>query len=168
LTAVALASANGGRQEVRGRGLRLAAFGVVALLAVPLLLVIGLLGWAQWEVHKMTAEGKLSPRPELEQASSTPLLDLPGHRVTAVLVKFPPGAHAPEHHHEATVYVFVLAGAVRSAVSNQAPGVFTIGQSFEEPLGSVHLYADNASATDPAVALAIFVHREGAQLTVFH
>ncbi|MGE0213728.1 MAG: cupin domain-containing protein, partial [Parvibaculaceae bacterium] len=105
---------------------------------------------------------------EQEQVSTTTLLDLPGYRMTALLVKFPPGARSPEHHHEATVFVYVLGGTIRSAVSGQAPGVFSIGHSFEEPMGAVHLYADNASATEPAVALAVFVHREGARLTVFH
>ncbi len=166
MTAATLAAAQAGPRP--HHLIRAAAWIIGTILAVPLVALLALHGWAQWEIHRMAAEAAAKPRPELEQVSSTKLLDLPGHRVTAMLVKFPPGAHSPEHHHEATVFVYVLGGAIRSAVSDQAPGTFATGQSFEEPLGAIHFYASNASETDPAVALAVFVHKEGARLTVFH
>jgi quercetin dioxygenase-like cupin family protein len=139
-----------------------------ALLLAPFLLLAGLHGWAQWEVHRMASASAQAPRPEAQQISTTTLLDIPGHRMTVAMVKFPPGARSPEHHHEATVFVYVLAGAIRSAVSGQAPGVFSVGQTFEEPLGSVHLYADNASEAEPAAALVVFIHTPEARLTVYH
>jgi quercetin dioxygenase-like cupin family protein len=40
-----------------------------------------------------------------------------------------------------------------------------VGQSFFEPPGAVHLVSANASMTEPAELIAVFVADEGAQLT---
>ena len=45
--------------------------------------------------------------------------------------------------------------------------VYKAGESFFEPPGSEHLVSENASATEPASLLAIFVADDGAQLTTF-
>ena len=42
-----------------------------------------------------------------------------------------------------------------------------VGQSFFEPPGAVHLVSANASNTEPAELIAVFVADEGAQLTTF-
>jgi len=99
---------------------------------------------------------------------SEPLAAEPHKRVTSVIVDFPPNAFSPEHHHEADLYVYVLEGTIRSQLGGQGVETYTKGQSFFEPDGSVHLFAENTSATEPARILAVFVHREGARLTVFH
>ena len=44
---------------------------------------------------------------------------------------------------------------------------FGVGQSFFEPPGSTHLVSANASATEPAELIAVFVADEGAQLTTY-
>ena len=64
----------------------------------------------------------------------------------------------------------VEVGRKMRAPSDEEPGVetYTAGQSFFEPDGSTHLFAENANPSEPAKILAVFVHREGAQLTVFH
>ena len=41
---------------------------------------------------------------------------------------------------------------------------YKAGESFFEPPGSTHLVSENASATEPASLLAIFVADEGATL----
>jgi len=99
---------------------------------------------------------------------SEPLAAEPHKRITSVIVDFPPNAFSPEHHHEADLYVYVLEGTIRSQLGGQKVETYTKGQSFFEPDGSVHLFAENTSATEPARILAVFVHREGARLTVFH
>jgi quercetin dioxygenase-like cupin family protein len=45
--------------------------------------------------------------------------------------------------------------------------VYKAGESFFEPPGSEHLVSENASATEPASLLAVFVADDGAQLTTF-
>ncbi len=43
--------------------------------------------------------------------------------------------------------------------------VYQAGETFFEPAGSRHLVSENASATEPARLLAVFVADAGAQLT---
>ncbi len=92
----------------------------------------------------------------------------PNKRVTSTEVTFPPNAFSPEHHHEADLYVYVLEGTIRSQLGGQPIMTYTKGQSFFEPDGSVHLFAENPSASEPAKILAVFVHKEGARLVVYH
>jgi quercetin dioxygenase-like cupin family protein len=62
----------------------------------------------------------------------------------------------------------VLSGEIRS--ENSATGgtkVYKAGESFFEPPGSEHLVSENASTTEPASLLAVFVADDGAKLTTF-
>ncbi len=61
-----------------------------------------------------------------------------------------------------------LSGVIRSQLQDQPPIVYWAGESFFEPPGSVHLLAENMSATEPARILAVFVADEGATLTTYH
>jgi quercetin dioxygenase-like cupin family protein len=108
------------------------------------------------------------PRTSVTPISSEPLPDDPLKRITAMLVDFPPDAYSPEHHHEASLYVYVLKGEIRSQLKGHRAQVFKTGDSFHEPEGSIHLFAENMSAIESAQVLAVFVHKEGARLTVFH
>jgi quercetin dioxygenase-like cupin family protein len=116
------------------------------------------------------ASSAVSGRPATNATitGSEPLAADPHKRVTSMEVVFPPDAFSPEHHHEADLYVYVLEGTIRSQLGGQPVMTYTKGQSFFEPDGSVHLFAENASAAEPAKILAVFVHREGARLVVFH
>ncbi len=109
-------------------------------------------------------------RPATKSAiiSSHAIPDVPGKQVTAVLVDFPPGAFSPEHHHEGSLYVQVLKGTIRSQLGGEPAQVFQAGQSFFEPLGSVHLFAENVSLTEDAQLLVVYVHDKGARLIVYH
>ena len=61
----------------------------------------------------------------------------------------------------------MLSGAIRSQVSTSGPAkVYQTGESFFEPPGSDHLVSANASTTEPASLLAIFVADDGATLTM--
>jgi quercetin dioxygenase-like cupin family protein len=66
------------------------------------------------------------------------------------------------------VFAYVLSGAVRSQTSVGGPArVYKTSESFFEPPGSEHLVSENASASEPASLLAVFVADDGAQLTIF-
>jgi quercetin dioxygenase-like cupin family protein len=66
------------------------------------------------------------------------------------------------------VFAYVLSGEIRSENSANGPaGVYKAGETFFEPPGSAHLVSENASTTEPASLLAIFVADDGAQLTTF-
>ena len=94
------------------------------------------------------------------------LADLPGKKLTAVVVRYAPGGKSPQHHHGGDVFAFVISGAVRSQNSATGPArVYRAGESFFEPAGSTHLVSENASSQEPAQLLAVFVAESGAQLT---
>ena len=101
-------------------------------------------------------------------ALSEKLPNVPGKSVTAVVVTFPPGVKSPPHHHAGSVLVYVLSGEVRSENSATGPArLYKAGETFFEPAGSTHLVSENASATEPATILAVFVADDGAKLTTY-
>ena len=96
------------------------------------------------------------------------LPNVPGKTLTAVTVNYAPGGKTAAHHHAGSVLVYVLSGAIRSEVSGAGPAkVYKAGESFFEPPGSKHLVSENASDTEPASLLAIFIADDGALLTTF-
>src|SRR3954447_4622281 len=97
---------------------------------------------------------------------SEKLPNVPGQSLTAVVVNYAPGGKSPAHHHAGSVFAFILSGAVRSEVTpGGAVKVYKAGESFFEAPGSSHLVSENASETEPASLLAVFVADEGAKLT---
>jgi quercetin dioxygenase-like cupin family protein len=106
------------------------------------------------------------PNVTIEPIFGTALPNVPGKRLSAVVVTYAPGAASPQHHHAGSVYAYVLSGTIRSENSATGPVKdFKAGQSFFEPPGSHHVISANASATEPATLLAIFVADDGAILT---
>ena len=96
------------------------------------------------------------------------LPNVPGKSLTAVVVNYAPGGKSASHHHAGSVFAYVLSGSIRSENSATGPArVYQAGETFFEPPGSEHLVSENASATEPASLLAVFVADDGAQLTTF-
>ena len=96
------------------------------------------------------------------------LPNVPGKSITAVMVNYAPGGKSPKHRHAGSVFAYVLSGSIRSENSATGPAkVYKAGESFFEPPGSEHLVSENASATEPASLLAVFVADDGARLTTF-
>jgi quercetin dioxygenase-like cupin family protein len=94
------------------------------------------------------------------------LKDIPGIKVTSVVVEYGPGDRSPAHHHAGSVFAYVLQGAIRSENSATGPvKIYRTGESFFEPAGSIHLVSENASPRKPARLLAVFVAPADAQLT---
>ena len=92
---------------------------------------------------------------------------LPGQQLTGVLVEYGPGGSSPPHHHttEGSVVAYVLEGAIRSKVNDGPVTVHQAGESWLEPPGAAHSVSENASTTEPARLLAVFVAAAGAELT---
>jgi quercetin dioxygenase-like cupin family protein len=85
--------------------------------------------------------------------------NVPGKNLVAVVVSYPPGGKSLPHHHakSAFIYARVLAGAIRSAVGTEPEKVYRTGESFHEDPGADHRVSENASATQPASLLAVFI-----------
>ena len=104
---------------------------------------------------------------KVEVISSYVLPNVPGKRVTVVRVFYGPGGFTRAHRHAGSVTAYVTKGEIRSQLGGGPVETFKVGQSFFEPPGSTHLVSANASNTEPAELIAIFVADEGAQLTTF-
>jgi quercetin dioxygenase-like cupin family protein len=97
---------------------------------------------------------------------SEKLPNVPGKTLTGVLVKYAPGGKSASHAHAGSVYAYVLSGKIRSENSVTGPvRVYSAGEGFFEPPGSTHTISENASDTEPASLLAIFIADDGAPLT---
>jgi quercetin dioxygenase-like cupin family protein len=97
---------------------------------------------------------------------SAALQNAPGSRLTAVVVRYGPGESSRAHHHAGSVFAYVLSGSIRSQNSATGPArIYKTGEGFFEPDGSIHSISENASSTEPASLLAVFVAPEGAELT---
>ena len=96
------------------------------------------------------------------------MLNVSGKTLTAVVVTYAPAGKSGAHHHAGSVFAYVLSGAIRSESSATGPvKVYKAGESFFEPPGSTHLISENASTTEPASLLAVYVVDDGARLTSF-
>jgi catalase len=94
------------------------------------------------------------------------LPNVPGQTLTAITVNYEPGGKSSQHQHAGSVFAYVLNGAIRSENSATGPAwVYQAGETFFEPPGSKHLVCENASTTEPASLLAVFVAPDQAQLT---
>jgi quercetin dioxygenase-like cupin family protein len=89
--------------------------------------------------------------------------NIPGKSLVAVVVDYAPGAASAPHAHakSAFVYAYVISGKIESKVDDGPAHVFGAGESFHEVPGSLHPVSRNASATEPARLLAVFVVDDG-------
>ncbi|MBI5261660.1 MAG: cupin domain-containing protein [Bradyrhizobium sp.] len=115
----------------------------------------------------MTSGAAASPLEKVEPIDSYALPNVPGKRVTIVRVSYGPGGFTRAHRHSGSVTAYVTKGEIRSQLGGGPLETFKVGQSFFEPPGSTHLVSANASNTEPAELIAVFVADDGAQLTTF-
>jgi quercetin dioxygenase-like cupin family protein len=87
------------------------------------------------------------------------LPNVPGKSIKGVLVEYGPGGTSSAHTHpkSAFIYATVLEGAIRSSVNDGPVVTYRTGQSFSEIPGDRHSVSENASKTEPAKLLAVFV-----------
>jgi quercetin dioxygenase-like cupin family protein len=87
------------------------------------------------------------------------LPNVPGKSMKGVLVEYGPGASSPAHTHPASAFIYatVLEGAVRIQVNGGLVTVYRSGENFVEMPGDHHDISANASDTETAKLLAVFV-----------
>jgi len=87
------------------------------------------------------------------------LPNVPGKSMKGVLVEYAPGGMSPGHTHPSSAFIYatVLEGAIRSQVNNGPVTVYKAGENFSENPGDRHGVSANASTTQPAKLLAVFV-----------
>jgi len=87
------------------------------------------------------------------------LPNVPGKSIRGVLVEYEPGASSPAHTHASSAFIYatVLEGAIRSQVNDGPVTTYRAGENFSENPGDRHAVSENASTTEPARLLAVFV-----------
>jgi len=104
----------------------------------------------------------------LEAVLAEKLSVVPGKVLTAQIVHYPPGGASQAHRHDADVFAFVLSGDIVSQTEGFGDAkVYHAGEGRFEKRGDHHVVSRNASATEPASMLVVYVHSEGAKLTTF-
>ena len=92
------------------------------------------------------------------------LSNIPGKDGTMLIVEYPPGGADPVHRHNANAFVYVLEGSVIMQVKGSEPVTFHPGQTFYEGPDNIHVVGRNASKTEPAKFLVVFVKNKGAPI----
>ncbi|QRM33753.1 cupin domain-containing protein [Microvirga sp. VF16] len=92
--------------------------------------------------------------------------NIPGKTLIALEVAYAPGGKSPSHFHpkSAFIYAHVTSGAIRSQVGDGPARVYQVGEGWYEDPGSHHKVSENASTTEPAKLLAVFVTDPGETL----
>jgi quercetin dioxygenase-like cupin family protein len=107
----------------------------------------------------LAAQETIAPGAKVSVVFDQELPNVPGKSLRAVLVEYAPGAGSPSHHHPASAFIYarVLEGAIRSKVNEGPERTYQAGEHWTERSGDHHQISKNASATEPAKLLAIFV-----------
>jgi quercetin dioxygenase-like cupin family protein len=104
-----------------------------------------------------------------ESAVVTPLMlkelpDIPGKEMLMITVEYPPGSVDPVHRHDAHAFIYVLQGSIVMQVRGGKGVTLMPGQTFYEGPDDVHTVGRNASATEPAKFIVVFVKKKGADV----
>ena len=104
---------------------------------------------------KAAAQDRETVTPAFQEAIS----NIPGKSLIGLVVSYPPGGKSPAHSHPRSAFItgYVLSGSIRSQVNDGETQVFHAGEHWTEPPDAYHPISENASATEPASLLAIFV-----------
>ena len=80
-------------------------------------------------------------------------------------VTYPPGVVSASHQHPGPTFGYVVRGRIRWAINGEPAKVLEAGQSFFEPMGSVHSTSANASDTEPATIAVVILAKAGEPLS---
>lgn len=96
---------------------------------------------------------------QIKQIFEQTITNTPGKTMIAVEVNYAPGEKTPPHHHASSAFImaYVVQGAIRSQTEGQPVQVYQTGESWYESAGAHHIISENASDSEPAKLLAVFV-----------
>lgn len=92
-----------------------------------------------------------------------PALD--GWQGNMLEVTYPPGVVSAAHQHPGPTFGYVVRGKIKWAINGEPARILEAGQSFFEPMGSVHSTSANASDTEPATISVVILSRPGEPLS---
>jgi quercetin dioxygenase-like cupin family protein len=88
-----------------------------------------------------------------------------GFQGTMLEVTYPPGVVSAAHQHPGPTFGYVVSGKIRWAINGEPAKILEAGQSFFEPMGSVHSTSANASDTEPAKISVVILSKPGEPLS---
>jgi quercetin dioxygenase-like cupin family protein len=88
-----------------------------------------------------------------------------GWQGTMIEVTYPPGVVSAAHQHPGPTFGYVVRGRIRWAINGEPAKVLEAGQTFFEPMGSVHSTSANASDTEPATISVVILGKPGEPLS---
>src|SRR6478672_720908 len=120
------------------------------------------LSWRPWPAYRWRGRSTAGPshyRTPTGLGSDQQLPNVPAKSLRVVLVEYGPGGGSPSHRHPSSAFIYarVLEGAIRSKVNEAPERTYQAGESWIEKPGDHHQVSHNASDTEPAKLLAIFV-----------
>jgi len=86
----------------------------------------------------------------------------PERDLILVEVTYPPGTGSPVHLHANGVMAFVVSGSITSKVDDGPERAYRAGEAWWEPPGAIHRVSRNASSSESATLLAIYIASAGA------
>jgi quercetin dioxygenase-like cupin family protein len=86
----------------------------------------------------------------------------PARDISLVEVTYPPGTGSPPHVHANGVMAFVVSGTIVSKVGEEPEQTFHAGDAWWESVGAIHRVSRNASSSESATLLAIYIAAAGA------
>lgn len=100
-----------------------------------------------------------APQETVTVAADESIPNVPGKRLVSHIVDYAPGGRSASHRHarSAFIYAYVLSGRIRSQVNDEPVRVYGPGEMWFESPGSHHRVSENASDTEPARLLAVFI-----------
>jgi quercetin dioxygenase-like cupin family protein len=86
--------------------------------------------------------------------------------VQALVIELAPGAGAPSHRHDVAVLAYVTEGVVENQFDGGPLHTHKLGDSWWEAPGTVHNVARNASMTERARLLVVYIGEDGKAASV--
>lgn len=96
----------------------------------------------------------------------TDLPDIEGREAVVLEVEYPPGVASASHRHNAHTIVYVLEGSVVMQVAGGDEKTLVAGETFYENPDDIHSVSRNASDTEAARILVVFIKEKDAAMTV--
>ena len=104
---------------------------------------------------------------DVEQLFQSALPNVSGKDFTVITVAYPPGVKSKPHRHgQAFLYAYVLEGSIRNQVEGEPVHIYEEGEGWSESPGAHHVVSENASETEPAKMLVVFVADPKSELSV--
>lgn len=142
---------------------------MLRLTAALIALSLPAVGLAHDVAHQAGVQLPGAKNAKVTQVYRHALPDMPGKSVKGVLVEYGPGGFSPSHTHakSALIYATVIEGSVRSQLNGGPVKTYRTGQNWTELPGTHHGVSANASTSNPAKILAVFIVDDAdTQLTI--